>query len=99
MNELVLVILVALLGGGLLGYFMTRTMVEGIGVPPDERAFEIAKLSAAKTLELVLAVDIVALYYSWLVMKNETCTNLAVLIFATIFFGNLVFKAYYARRM
>ncbi|NJE09466.1 DUF2178 domain-containing protein [Thermococcus sp. MAR1] len=98
MNELILVSLVALIGGGLLGHFMTRTMMS-IGVPPDERAFEIAKLSAARTLELVLLVTVAALYYSWLVLRDERCTNLAVLIFATIFLGNLIFRAYYARRM
>ncbi|CAD5244851.1 DUF2178 domain-containing protein [Thermococcus camini] len=99
MNELALISLVALIGGGLLGHFMTRTIVRDIGLPPDERAFEITKLSAARTLELVLLVTVAALYYSWLVLKDERCTNLAVLIFATIFFGNLIFRAYYARRM
>ena len=93
MNELLLVSLFALLGGLLLGRFITRTMIKDIGVPPDERAEEIAKLSAMKTLELVLLVDVVALYYAWLVMKSETCANLATLIFATIFFGNWAFRA------
>ncbi|NJE05241.1 DUF2178 domain-containing protein [Thermococcus sp. M36] len=99
MNELALVSLIALIGGGLLGYFMTRTIVNNIGLPSDERAKEIAKISAMRTLELVLLVTVVSLYYSWLVLRDERCTNLAGLIFATIFFGNLAFRAYYSRRM
>ncbi|USS41413.1 DUF2178 domain-containing protein [Thermococcus aggregans] len=99
MNELIIVFIVALVGGGVLGYFMTRLFVKEIGAPPDERGLEIAKLAAMRTLELVLAVDVAALYYSWLVMKDEACRNLAILILATIFFGSLAFRAYYARRM
>jgi len=98
MNELLIFFLLVLLGGLALGYFMTRTMLEDIGVPPDERAREIAKLSAMRTLELVLLVDVVALLVA-LVVKSETCINLATLIFATIFFGNWAFRAYYARRL
>ncbi|ASJ13073.1 DUF2178 domain-containing protein [Thermococcus thioreducens] len=99
MNELALISLVAVVGGGVLGYFMIRTIMKDIGVPTDERAFEIAKLSAVKTLKLVLFVTVAALYYSWLILRDERCTNLATLIFATIFFGNLAFRAYYAKRM
>ncbi|NJE29716.1 DUF2178 domain-containing protein [Thermococcus sp. 18S1] len=99
MEGLVIVSLFALLGGGLLGYFMTRTIAENTGLLPDERGMEIAKLSAMRTLELVLFVTVAALYYSWFVMKNEACTNLAGLIFATIFFGNLAFRAHYSRKM
>jgi len=99
MNGLLIVFLAALIGGGALGYFMTRLLVREIGIPADERGLEIDKLAAVRTLELVLAVDVAALYYSWLVMKNEACRNLAILILATIFFGGLAFRAYYARRM
>lgn len=99
MNELVLVSLVALIGGGFLGYFMTRIVVENTGVPLDERGLEISKLAAMRTLELVLLVAVLSLYYSWLVLRDERCTNLASLIFATIFFGNLAFRAYYSRKM
>ncbi|WP_297093102.1 DUF2178 domain-containing protein [Thermococcus sp.] len=99
MNELALVSLVALIGGGFLGYFMTRIVVENTGVPLDERGLEISKLAAMRTLELVLLVAVLSLYYSWLVLRDERCTNLASLIFATIFFGNLAFRAYYSRKM
>ncbi|NJE78311.1 DUF2178 domain-containing protein, partial [Thermococcus sp. GR4] len=33
------------------------------------------------------------------VLRDERCTNLSSLIFATIFFGNLAFRAYYSRKM
>ncbi len=99
MESLVVASLLALIGGGLLGYFMTRTVVKNIGLPPDERGMEIAKLSAMRTLELVLFVTVASLYYSWFVMRNEACANLASLIFATIFFGNLAFRAHYSRKM
>ncbi|ACJ16840.1 hypothetical protein TON_1350 [Thermococcus onnurineus NA1] len=99
MNELALVSLVALIGGGFLGYFMMRTIVENTGVPIDERGLEISKLAAMRTLELVLLVTVLSLYYSWLVLRDERCTNLSSLIFATIFFGNLAFRAYYSRKM
>ncbi len=99
MNELALVSLVALIGGGFLGYFMTRIVVENTGVPLDERGLEISKLAAMRTLELVLLVAVLSLYYSWLVLRDERSTNLASLIFATIFFGNLAFRAYYSRKM
>ncbi|NJE54007.1 DUF2178 domain-containing protein [Thermococcus sp. 21S9] len=99
MNELTVVAIIGIIGGMLMGYFMTRTMLKDIGIPPDERAKEIAKLSAVRTLELVFLVDVIALYYAWLVMKSQTCINLATMIFATILLGNWAFKAYYARRL
>ena len=99
MNELALVSLAALIGGGLLGYFMTRVIVENTGVPLDERGLEISKLAAMRTLELVLFVAVVLLLYFWVIERNETCANAASLVFATIFFGNLAFRAYYSRKM
>ncbi|WP_297499377.1 DUF2178 domain-containing protein [Thermococcus sp.] len=99
MNELALMSLMALIGGGLLGYFMRKTIVENTGVPLDERGLEISKLAAMRTLELVLFVTVVLLLYFWTIERNEACANTVGLVFFTIFFGNLAFRAYYSRRM
>ncbi|NJE04437.1 DUF2178 domain-containing protein [Thermococcus sp. MV11] len=99
MNELALVSLIALIGGGLFGYFMTRTTVNNIGFPLDERAEEIAKISAMRTLELVLLVTVISLYYCAFFIRDERCANFMTLIFATIFFGNWAFRAYYSRKL
>ncbi|WP_010478562.1 DUF2178 domain-containing protein [Thermococcus zilligii] len=85
--------------GGILGYLLTREIVKNIGVPPDERGNEIAKLAAARTLELVLLTDVVLLYYSLIVAKDDLCTGVLSALFAMIFFGNLAFRAYYSRKM
>jgi uncharacterized membrane protein len=99
MNKLVLVSLIALIGGGFLGYFMTRAVMNNIGFPLDERAEEIAKTSAMRTLELVLLVTVISLYYCAFFIRDERCANFMTLIFATIFFGNLAFRAYYSRKL
>ncbi|MDV3103566.1 DUF2178 domain-containing protein [Thermococcus waiotapuensis] len=85
--------------GGILGYLLTRGIVEDIGVPLDERGNEIAKLAAARTLELVLLTDAVLLYYSAIVAKDDLCTGVLFALFAMILFGNLAFRAYYSRKM
>ncbi|NJD98347.1 DUF2178 domain-containing protein [Thermococcus sp. LS1] len=99
MNELALISLVSIAVGGILGYFLSREIVTNIGIPPDERAEEISKRAAMKTLELVLLVTVVSLYYYAFVTKSEDCANAMSLIFATIFFGNMAFRAYYSRKM
>ncbi|WP_456367269.1 DUF2178 domain-containing protein [Thermococcus sp.] len=98
MEETALALLGALVGGGLLGYFLTKIAMENTGIPIDERGLEISKLTSIRTLELVLLVTALSLIYS-LIAKDERCTGIAGLLFAAVFFGNLVFRAYYSRKM
>ncbi|WP_297507511.1 DUF2178 domain-containing protein [Thermococcus sp.] len=99
MSELTLALLGVLVGGGLLGYFLAKIAMENTGVPLDERGLEISKLAAMRTLELVLFVTVVLLLYFWTIEWNEACANAVGLVFFTVFFGNLAFRAYYSRKM
>ncbi len=85
--------------GGVLGYLLTRGVVKNVGVPMDERGNEIAKIAAARTLEVVLLVVVVALYYSLFVAGDELCTAILSGLLALIFFGNLALRVYYGRKM
>jgi uncharacterized protein YneF (UPF0154 family) len=99
MNELIIIAVVSLVGGAVLGAWMTRLMLREIGVPPDERAREIGKMAALRTWELVLIVDVVMLYYNWLIAKDQVAVNTAIVILITTVFGGWFFRWYYARRM
>ncbi len=99
MNWTALVALVAGFFGGILGYLLTRGVVKNVGVPMDERGNEIAKLAAARTLELILLTNVVFLYYSIITAKDALCTEILSALLALIIFGNLTLKVYYGRRM
>lgn len=99
MSELAIIAAVSLVGGVILGYFMTRVALREIGLPPDERAMEIDKLAALRTLELTLLVDVVLLFYNLLIPGNQAAVNTALMILTAIFFGSWFFRWYYARRM
>jgi multisubunit Na+/H+ antiporter MnhF subunit len=99
MSELTIVVAVSLIGGALLGALMTRILVREVGLPPDERAMEIDKRTAINTLNLVMIVDIILLYYHWFITKNSTARDTALIIFLMMFFGIWIFRTYYARRM
>lgn len=99
MNELAVVSLGFGILGGIVGYFLTREVVTNIGVPMDERGAEIAKLAALKTLEFVLLVTVVSLYYCIVVAEDGLCSAILSGILATIFFGNLAMRAYYSRKL
>ncbi|NJF24728.1 DUF2178 domain-containing protein [Thermococcus sp. Bubb.Bath] len=71
MNELAIVVAVSIVGGVLPGVLMTRVMLREIGVPPDERALEIDKRTALKTLEAVTVVDVILRYYHWFITKKQ----------------------------
>ncbi|ASJ00887.1 DUF2178 domain-containing protein [Thermococcus gorgonarius] len=99
MNWAAFVVLLAGFIGGILGYLLTRGVVKNIGVPMDERGNEIAKLAAARTLELVLLADVVLLYYSLIVAKDALCAGILSTLLTLIFFGNLALRLYYSRKM
>lgn len=99
MSELTIISAVSLVGGVILGYFMTRVALREIGLTPDERAMEIDKLAALRTLELTLLVDVVLLFYNLLIPGNQAAVNTALMILTAIFFGSWFFRWYYARRM
>ncbi len=99
MNWTPVVALTAGFIGGILGYLLTRGVVKNIGVPTDERGNEIAKLAAARTLELVLLTNVVLLYYSIVVAKDTLCTGILSALLALIFFGNLTLRVYYGQKM
>jgi len=99
MNWAAFTMLVAGFFGGILGYLLTRGVVKNVGVPMDERGNEIAKLAAARTLEVVLLMVVLSLYYSLLVAKDALCTAILSGLLALIFFGNLTLRVYYGRRM
>ena len=92
-------ILVAGFIGGILGYLLTMGVVKNVGIPFDERSNEIAKIAAARTLEVALLTVVLALYYSLLVAKDALCTEILSGLLALIFFGNLLLRVYYGRRM
>lgn len=92
MNELAIVAVVSLIGGGILGALITRVMLKEVGFPPDERAMEIDKRTALKTLELVMIVDIVLLFYHWFITKNNVARDTALIIFMVVFFSALILR-------
>ena len=94
-----LMIIVAGFIGGILGYLLTRGVVKNVGLPFDERGNEIAKIAAARTLEVVLLTVVIALYYSLFVAGDELCTATLSGLLALIFFVNLALRVYYGRRM
>jgi len=85
--------------GGILGYLLTREVVKNVGIPLDERGNEIAKLAAARTLEVVLLTVVLILYYSLLVAKDAFCTAILSGLLVLIFFGNLALRVYYGRKL
>ncbi|WP_297491217.1 DUF2178 domain-containing protein [Thermococcus sp.] len=99
MSWTALVALVAGFFGGILGYLLTRGVVKSVGVPMDERGNEIAKLAAARTLELVLLTDVVFLYYSIIAAKDAPCTEILSALLALMIFGNLTLRVYYGQKM
>ena len=99
MGEPALVYLAVGILGGVLGYLLTRGVVKNVGIPTDERGNEIAKVAAARTLEVVLLVTVVSLYYSLTMAKDSLCTGILSALLALIFFGNLSLRVYYGRRM
>jgi len=99
MNWLPVIALTAGFLGGALGYLLTRGVVKSVGIPLDERGNEIAKLAAARTLEAVLLMIVVFLYYSLTVVGNELCSEILSALLALIILGNLTLKFYYGRKM
>ncbi|ASJ05870.1 hypothetical protein [Thermococcus pacificus] len=54
MNEILIISALFLVCGLLLGIFIAKTILKDIGIPPDERALELDKLTALRTLELIM---------------------------------------------
>ncbi|WP_457751752.1 DUF2178 domain-containing protein [Thermococcus sp.] len=99
MDSEVYISLLAFVAGVIFYLLTTREIMKNLGFDADERAFEVAKLSAMRTLELVLLIVVVEIFYSSFISKNEGLFRFSSLLLLVILFGNLAFRAYYSRVM